>query len=337
MAAKTVVVAGGTGFIGGALAQNLAKHRYKVLSTTRAWEPHGPNQIPWHILERHGLPNDTHAVINVTGSSIASPFRRWDQEFMDRVRDSRINPTQQLVKMIQAASPKPKVWISTSGVSYYGPDKGQQFAEESAPGDQKDFFVKLAVDWEKAAQLPKDAGVRQAVLRLGACVGRTGGLVKYSFWPTYLGVGGALGSGSHYMPWIHLDDATDLFIHVLQNDKCEGVFNGVAPDSIQQRDFVRAFARGFYPSRPSFCSIPEKMVRFIFGEERSDMLLMSQKVTPKRTVESGFQFEYKTIKSACDEVARLCLHDDELIRNKSVVGKFGVVWSKDHVDTGAPA
>ena len=143
----------------------------------------------------------------------------------------------------------------------------------------------------------------------GVVLGREGGVVSQMYWPFYLGVGGPVGSGKQYFPWIHLHDIVGLIVYAIENSKVSGVLNGVAPQVITNGQFASALAKAMW--RPALIPMPEFVLNLAFSEERAKIMTEGQKVIPKRTLESGYKFEFPTIDSACQQCARM-IYADEL-------------------------
>lgn len=190
-----------------------------------------------------------------------------------------------------------------TGVGFY-PTGTNDTYDETSSGGNHDFLSRLVVDWEDAA---KDSGIRTVFIRAGAVLGRNGGLVGQVMTPFYLGVGGVMGSGEQWMPWIHVKDLTSLIVFAIEHDHVKGVLNGVAPQAITNRQFVEAFAKSL--GRPAFIPIPEMAWNLIFGPERAKIVTDGQKVEPKRTLQTGFKFRYPTITEACAEFGHMFYKD----------------------------
>lgn len=295
MSAKNVVIGGGTGFIGTSLVNAFSQRGLRPIVVSRM---PGPFRISWHDLERDGLPKNTEAVINVAGQNILDIRQRWSPGFKQNVWNSRVETTKTLARAV-AASP-PKIFATISGVAYY-PLDNKEYNEESVC-DKYDFLSELCHEWEAAAELPKDSGVRQVTVRSGVVLGRNGGMIKQMFIPFYLGFGGPIGSGNQYMPWIHVEDLTNIFVHAVENDNVSGILNGVAPQMVTNKEFTNAFASAMW--RPAKIPVPEFALAIAFNKERSKIMTEGQKVVPKRVLESGFKYKYPTIESACKDVAR---------------------------------
>nr|CAG4643263.1 EOG090X07KR [Ilyocryptus agilis] len=300
----TVVIGGGSGFIGTALSNLLRHCGYEVVIISRV---PGQFSLTWSGLERNGLPKNTVAVVSMAGQSVLDFKRRWTPGFQQTVRASRINTTLSLARAISRAPVKPNVFVSTSAVGYYPPSRDKEYTEYSE-GGKGDFFAELCKEWEDAAKLPEDSKVRRVTIRSGVVLGRRGGMIEQLFWPFFFGLGGPVGSGEQYLPWIHLHDIARLFLYAIEKEPVEGVLNGVAPGIVTSRQFARAFGSSLW--RPALLPMPEFAMDTLLGAERAKMITRGQKVIPKRTLELGFKYKFPDIQSACKEFGQLIYTDD---------------------------
>ncbi|XP_072947794.1 epimerase family protein SDR39U1 [Epargyreus clarus] len=297
MAARKVLIGGGTGFVGRHLGELLTNNGYRVVNVSRM---PGANNISWSTLESSGLPACTCAVVNCAGQMFMDFTRRWTPGFKQNVQNSRVYTTRALSKAINESQDKPKVFVLITGVGAYEPSETKKY-DESSPTTGTDFFSKLLVYWEKAASV--DPPVRLVIIRSGAVLGRTGGMIQNMFLPFYLGVGGRIGSGKQYLPWIHVHDLTRLIQFAIENENVTGILNGVAPQVITNEEFTKAFAKAL--SRPAFFPVPEAILNFLLHEERAMIMTKGQHVTPKRVLDYGFKYDYDNIDAACKEFAYL--------------------------------
>ncbi|XP_039308383.1 epimerase family protein SDR39U1 isoform X3 [Solenopsis invicta] len=258
----------------------------------------GPNRISWNDLERYGLPDNTSAVINVAGQNVLDPKQRWSPGFKQNIRNSRVKTTKALADCIQ--NTKATVFATISGVAYYEPN-GTVYTEESKC-EPYDFLSRLSHDWEEAARLPKESNIRQVTIRSGVVLGRNGGMIKQIYLPFFLGLGGPIGSGNQYMPWIHITDLVCMFIFALKNNNVHGILNGVAPQLITNKEFTKVFAAAI--KRPAVIPLPSFFLEILFNKERAKIMLEGQKVIPKRVTELGFQYQYPDIEKACKQLVQ---------------------------------
>lgn len=321
-----ILVGGGTGFIGQEVVGLFEKLGYEVIIISRgektsildgkfSWfqllkdadPPPRQNLKTWIDIEKDGLPSGTVAVVNTAGQNVLDPLRRWSPEFRQNVYNSRVNTNYILAKAIIRSKVKPKAFVHMSGVGFYPPGPGVQ--DESSEGGKHDFLAKLVTDWERAAQLPPEIPTRVVSLRSGVVLGRNGGLVQQTIHPFFLGLGGRMGSGSQNMPWIHVKDLSSLIACTSVFSESSGVYNAVAPQTITNKQFVKAYAKEM--GRPAIIPLPEFVLKAVFGAERASIITQSQNVQPKRTLDAGFDFSYPTIQEAAEEFAHLMLHAEE--------------------------
>ncbi|XP_004864124.1 epimerase family protein SDR39U1 isoform X1 [Heterocephalus glaber] len=290
-----VLVGGGTGFIGQALTQLLKSRGHEVTLVSR--RP-GPARITWEELAWSGLPS-CDAVVNLAGENILNPLRRWNEAFQKEVLSSRLETTQMLAKAITKAPQAPQAWIVVTGVAYYQPSLTAEY-DEASPGGDFDFFSKLVTRWEAVARLPGDS-TRQVVVRSGVVLGRGGGAIGHMLLPFRLGLGGPIGSGRQFFPWIHIRDLVGILTHALEANHVQGILNGVAPASTTtSAEFARALGAAL--GRPAFIPVPSTVVQAVFGQERAIMLLEGQKVVPRRTLATGYQYSFPELEAALKEV-----------------------------------
>jgi len=329
-----ILVGGGTGFVGKEVVSLFERLDYEVLVISRKKksfllnrkeisssnirmdlfkdaEPQKLNTRSWIDIEEDGLPSGTVAVINSAGQNVLDPLRRWSPGFKQNVYNSRVNTNYLLAKTIAKSKVKPKAFVHMSGVGFYPPGNSEQ--DENSEGGKHDFLARLVTDWEKAAQLPPEISTRVVSLRSGVVLGRNGGLVQQTMLPFFFGLGGSMGAGSQLMPWIHVKDLASLIAHCVHSD-CSGVYNAVAPHTITNKQFVKAYAKEL--RRPAIIPLPEFVLKAVFGAERASIITQSQNVQPKRTLDSGFNFSYPTIEEAAEEFGHLMYVDPDALEKE---------------------
>ncbi|XP_005377057.1 PREDICTED: epimerase family protein SDR39U1 isoform X1 [Chinchilla lanigera] len=290
-----VLVGGGTGFIGTALTGLLKARGHEVTLVSR--RP-GPARITWEDLAKSELPS-CDAVVNLAGENILNPLRRWNEAFQKEVLSSRLETTEMLAKAISRAPQPPQAWVVVTGVAYYQPSLTAEY-DENSPGGDFDFFSNLVTRWEAAARLPGDA-TRQVVVRSGVVLGPGGGAIGHMLLPFRLGLGGPIGSGHQFFPWIHIRDLAGILTHALEANHVQGVLNGVAPASTTTNaEFAQALGAAL--GRPAVIPVPSTVVQAVFGRERAIMLLEGQKVVPRRTLATGYQYSFPELGAALKEV-----------------------------------
>lgn len=288
-----VVIAGGTGFLGRALGASLRTdgHQVTVLSRrarggaleTVAWTPDG-SAGPWAAALE-----SADAVVNLAGEGIADA--RWTAARKQALVDSRLKATASLAAAITTVASPPRAFLSGSGVGYYGPCGDETITEEAAAG--RDFLGRLATEWEAAA-MPAAARTRVALLRTGLVLGDEGALAKMLL-PFKLGVGGRLGSGRQWMPWIHVDDWVRMVRHAIDDSRASGPLNVCGPTPVTNAEFTRALGRAL--GRPTVFPVPAFALRLALGE-LSDALLTGQRAVPAKATALGFTFTYPDVQSA---------------------------------------
>ena len=288
-----IVVAGGTGWLGSALVPLLAADGHQVVVLTRSVRPPAPN-VRFAAWDGRTLTawmsevNGADAVINLAGESVAA--RRWTELRKRVLVASRIDPTRALVKAITEAANPPSVLVNASAVGYYG-DRGDTLLTESdAPGE--DFLARLVVEWEATA---KTAPVRSVQLRIGVVIGPESEAVTRMALPYRFFVGGPIGSGRQWLPWVHRDDVMGMIRFVLNHADVEGPVNVTAPEPVRNREFARTLGQVLH--RPAWLPVPAIALRLMFGE-LAGALLGSARVLPNRAMELGYTFSQPSLAPA---------------------------------------
>jgi uncharacterized protein len=242
-----------------------------------AWNPEaGP--APLRALD------GVEAIFHLAGEPVAEG--RWTDDKKRRIRASRIVGTRNLIKGLAVSESRPKVLVSASAVGYYGDRGDEELDEHSTPG--QGFLSEVCVDWEREAIAAEQLGVRVACVRIGIVLAPRGGALARMLMPFRLGVGGRLGNGRQWMPWIHIDDLVGIMLYASRNDAVRGPINAVAPHPVINADFTRALAQAVH--RPALFPVPRAALRIAFGE-MSEILLASQRVFPRAAEQSGYRFE----------------------------------------------
>jgi uncharacterized protein (TIGR01777 family) len=298
-----VLITGATGFIGRALVPLLRHEGRQLIALVRSVER--TRSLLGAEVEAVALSAGTHAlrealersdaVVNLAGEAIMGG--RWTEARGRVLVESRVQLTKQLVSAIAEARPRPKTLISGSAVGYYG-DRGSEVLHELSPGSN-DFLSRLCQDWEAAARLAEGSGLRVMTLRTGVVLGRDGGAMAQMLPPFRFGVGGPVGSGRQYMPWIHLHDLVRVIATTLTDDRYEGTVNGVAPEQATNREFASALGRALH--RPAVLPVPALALKVIFGEA-AGVLLGSQRVEPRRLRELRFTYRFPTLDQAVADI-----------------------------------
>lgn len=293
-----ILITGGTGFVGCHVARFYLGQGHAVTTLGRsAHHPLEGEEGFRHLVAdttREGAWQETvaasQAVINLAGATI---FRRWTESAKKEIYDSRVQTTRHLVAAMGASGSA--FLFSASGVGYYGDCGDQILTEDAPPGG--DFLARLSVDWEGTALAAEAKGARVAVGRFGVILHPEGGALPKMLPAFRMGVGGPLGSGRQYFPWIHLEDVIAAIDFLLHRKEARGAFNFCGPETVTNRDLAQTLGRLLH--RPALLPAPAVIMRLALGEV-SSVLLGSQRSVPRRLLESGFAFRYPTIEAALD-------------------------------------
>lgn len=304
-----VIIAGGTGMIGRALSVNLLNAGYDVRVLSRdpkSYKSHFPSGVKlskWDPAQVNGL-NDTlegsEAVINLVGENLAGDGfvpTRWSPRRKRQLIDSRIVPGKTLSDAIEAASKPPSVLIQASAVGYYGSSETEVFTEESPPGS--DFLANICIDWESSTASVMENGVRRVVIRSAIVLDANQGALNRLIFPFKLFVGGSLGNGKQWFPWIHPIDEIRAIRFLLENESAEGPFNLVAPNLLRNAELAKVISAIL--NRPSLIPVPGIALRIALGEVAT-MVLEGQRAIPKRLGNLGFTFQFPDIEPAMQDI-----------------------------------
>ncbi|WP_416885619.1 TIGR01777 family oxidoreductase [Marinospirillum sp.] len=291
-----ILMTGGTGFIGHRLAPMLIAKGYQVTLWTHQLKPKLPQGVTQWVHRLEDLPEASYdAVINLAGAGIAD--QRWSPERKALLISSRVETTQRLVEWIKHQDIPPRVLISASAVGYYG-EQGEQLIDEDTP-PVDGFTHQLCAQWEAAAQQAASTSTRVCLVRTGVVLGQGGGSMKKMLPAFRFGLGGPLGSGQHWFPWIHLEDMARIYLWLLEQPQAQGVYNAAAPVPVRNVDFTRALGKAL--KRPAWIPMPEKVLHLLFGE-MAELLLVSAKMQPQRLQKAGFDFRYPQLPEALQEI-----------------------------------
>lgn len=294
-----VVVAGGSGFVGGALVSLLVQLKYDVVVLSRqGLASAGARGVAWDgvtVGAWSDKVDGADAIVNLTGSPIS---RKWTKEARNEILTSRVRSTEALGKAVLAATSKPKVWVNASAVGFYGDRGAEELNELSGPGRRGSFLVDTCVAWEatfdRCETCPE---TRKTKVRIGVVLGRTGGALPPLARLARYFLGGHLGSGAQYVSWIHIKDLARLLVHTIESDMGP-VVNATAPAPVSNRFFM-ATLRGLL-GRPWAPPVPAFALEVAnwFGAPDPALVLESQRVLPNVAREAGFRFEYEDLRDA---------------------------------------
>lgn len=296
---RKIIITGATGLIGRKIAQTLLENKENVIIFTRNPErakiiiKGAKEYVYWnyeHIEEWQKYIEDSYAIIHLAGENIIS--KRWNNKVKQNIYNSRVLTTRALVYAIGETKKKLQHFISASAVGFYG-NCDKEVDEYSESG--KNFLANLVYDWENESKQLKKYGVRVVSIRLGTVLSKEGGAFPKLTTQFKFFLGGTLGKGNQWFPWIHIDDAVGIFIFALNNHDITGALNAVSPSEVRMKDFSKIL--GKILNRPSYIKIPKFILKIIFGEA-TEFLLSSIKVFPRRTLEYGYKFKYESLDDA---------------------------------------
>jgi len=281
---KIVSISGSSGFVGSNLVKMFESMEYKVIQISRS-----TLQNKVDILS---IISQSDIVINLAGANILA---KWSEKYKKLLYSSRIETTKILMEAIEKSEKKPELFISTSAVGIYD---NKNLHDENSENYANDFLAKICKDWENEALKAKEIGIRTVIFRFGIILGN-GGALSRMLLPFSFGLGGQIGNGLQPFPFIHIEDLKNAYLFAINNKKLDGIFNLVAPQTITNKEFIKTLGKTLH--RPTFLSVPEFAIKILFGDGAT-VLTNGQKVIPKRLLDSGFSFRFKTIKETLDNL-----------------------------------
>ncbi|MDE1977663.1 MAG: TIGR01777 family oxidoreductase [Elusimicrobia bacterium] len=297
-----IFIAGGTGFIGSRLSELLIQGGHSLVflsrdpAKTRTDAP-GAEILSW---SDRGWPKalaSAQAVVNLAGAGVAEG--RWTAERKRVVLESRLNATRTLVSAMAGIEGGPKILINASAAGYYGPRDDEDIDEQQPAG--ADFLAQVCARWEEEAFKAREHGARVVILRIGVVLGPGGGALARMLLPFRLGLGGRLGSGRQWFPWIHIDDLAGLVGEAIKNPDLSGPVNAVAPQPATNAEFTRALGRVL--GRPTVLPAPAFALKLLLGE-MSGMLLTGQRLVPRAAQKAGYRFLFPKLDAALQDVLK---------------------------------
>ncbi len=294
-----VLITGATGFVGQRLSRSLVEEGLRVVALSRdparakASMPELNDAFEWHGDDRPPPPASVavRAVVHLAGETVAG---RWTAKKRRAVEQSRVEGTRAIVDAIGAAPFRPNVLISASAVGYYGdPGSDREITEEHAPG--KDFLSQVCIGWEREAMRARELGVRVVCMRIGLVLGKEGGPLGGMLPAFKVGLGGRMGSGTQFWPWVHIEDVVRFAQTAIDDERYSGVYNLVAPEAVTQAQFAKTLASIL--KRPAFLPAPAFALKALLGSF-SDELLVSRNVVPRRAIDAGFEFRFPKLEPA---------------------------------------
>lgn len=292
-----VAVTGATGLIGRRLVERLRERGDEVTvlsrNPNRAGEALGVDAVAWDPMAGPAPAealSGRDGVVHLAGEPVA---QRWTDSAKRRIRESREVGTRNLVEGLRAASPRPRVLASASGIDWYG-DRGDEPVSEDEPAADG-FLPQVCRVWEAEAQRAEELGLRVARLRTGVVLSREGGALAKMLPPFRLGVGGPVAGGRQWMPWIHLDDVAGMYLAALDDERWSGPINAATPTPVTNVDFSKALGRALH--RPAIAPVPALALRLLYGE-MAEIVTTGRRAVPKRCLELGYAYEHPDLDEA---------------------------------------
>lgn len=293
---QKVLLTGGTGFIGKELTNELIKNNYQLTILTRSNLTNNDSITYIQNLDQVDF-NQIDIVINLAGSPIAV---NWNKKNCDEIYNSRISLTKNLVEKINQANNPPQLFISGSAIGIYGINQIFSCDEKTTTTiDEKLFSQKLCIDWEETAKQTQ-AKTRLVLLRTGIVLGKDGGVLKKMLLPFFLGIGGKIGDGYQYMSWIAMEDVIGIIMLAIINPDIKDQINLTSPKPVANHEFTKALAMAI--NRPAILSIPEFMVKLVYGKMGEELMLASQKIIPQKALDHGYQFKFTEIEECFNQI-----------------------------------
>jgi uncharacterized protein len=302
--AKKIIITGATGLIGKNISSELLKRGEEIIVFTRNVEeakakiPNASFYVKWDYNktdEWKKYIDNSYAVVHLAGANLFN--RRWSKKYKKIITDSRIKSTQNLVKAISEVENKPEVFICSSAVGYYGNSGDKTLTEDSPRGN--DFLANLCFQWEKEAAV-ESYGVRSVSIRSGIVLSKDEGISKKILLVFKLFMGGTIGIGEQWVPWIHINDIVNIYLFSLYNN-VNGVVNAVSPNPVRMKEFSKELGKAL--NRPSFIKIPAFLLKIILGET-SEAALSSLKVIPQKLNDQNFKFQFENFSSCLKDLLK---------------------------------
>ncbi len=288
-----IILVGGSGFLGSAISARLAAHGYSVANVSRSGK--GTQTAAGHTYaELHALCEGALAVINLAGSNLGKG--RWTAERMREHVSSRIDTTRMVVDAIGACARKP-ILVQASASGFYG---NTMTPTNEAMGHGNTFMAELCEEWEAEARKAQ-AFTRVAIMRCGVVLDPNEGALKQLLLPMKLFVGGPLGRGDQYFPWVHRDDAVEAYVWAASQDNAYGPYNVVAPQAVTFREFTKVLGKVL--GRPSWWRVPELPLRLLIGK-MADAVVDGQHLVPMRLMNAQFTFRFPRLREALEDLLR---------------------------------
>lgn len=292
-----ILITGGTGFIGTVLCDKLLEAGHQIVVLSRNIGSLSSSLKGIENLSQLADDESFDVVINLAGEPIAE--KRWSSLQKEKIIRSRLEITQELIDYFERIARKPQVFISGSAIGYYGIQATDEEISEAASGDNS-FSSQLCQQWEGSAKKAEALGIRTCILRTGIVLGKRGGALKKMIPPFKLGLGGKIGSGKQWMPWIHINDMVGIINYCIDQETISGAVNCTAPCPVTNSEFTHILGKAL--NRPTFFNMPAIAVTLLFGDMGKELLLSGKSVCPVKLQQSNYPFQFSRLESALSDI-----------------------------------
>ena len=303
---KRIIITGATGLIGKKLTNALINRGDEVIVFSRdaarakSIFPKAIDYVEWNYRkpeEWKSKLENSDAVIHLAGINLFA--KRWNNDFKETVLESRKLSTNNLVEAIKSVAKKPEVFISASGIGYYG-DCGEAVLDEISPKGN-DFLADVCDVWESEAKKIGDYEIRNLQIRTGLVLSPEDGVLKQMLLQFKLFVGGPLGNGRQWWSWLHIDDIVGIYLYALDNSQLQGPLNAASPKPVRMKEFANSFGKVL--KRPSLFPVPKFVLKIVIGET-AEVVTASQRVNVKKLFESGYKFRFEKLEDALRDLLK---------------------------------
>ena len=295
-----VAITGGSGFVGKEITNQLIENGHEVFILTRSSKPSNDlvHMVKWlgEGDKPEELLNGVDAWINLAGASINEG--RWTEEQKQKIYDSRMKATDEVLRIFEAVSKKPTVLINASAIGIYPPSEQATYTEQSSSRGS-DFLAETVEEWEKKAFQAEQYRTRVACGRFGIILGKNEGALPLMALPYKMGIGGKVGSGNQWVSWVHVSDVAKAILYAIDNDDFKGPFNVTSPDPKQMNEFGKIL--GQILNRPHWIPVPSFALKLALGD-KSQLVLEGQRVMPDKLLTHGFKFTYPDLQQALKNI-----------------------------------
>jgi len=299
-----IIITGATGLIGKSLCKILTDRNDDVIVFTRNTDnakkvlPFIKKFVEWDYAAPGGWEkkiNGADCVIHLAGANLFK--KRWNKSYKKTILESRKLSTKCLVNAIMNAEKKPSTFICASAAGYYGDRANEILVEEKNAGN--DFLAKVCKAWEDEARQIEEIGIRRVSIRTGIVLSKEEGALKEMLPPFEKYVGGSLGSGKQWFPWIHIEDLVNIFIYAIDNNYIFGAVNACSPNPVRMEEFAKTLGKVLH--KPSLSKVPEFVLKLVVGEGAKS-ILASLRVIPEKLIQNKFNFKYTNLKPALEDL-----------------------------------